>query len=169
MPVDSFKYVSRLVSRYYKLTTVEDRGPIPWTPMSKPLAQSSFALVTSGGLFDMRQDSPFDLAREQREPSWGDPSYRAIPVDTPQETMGVSHHHINPAGVLADHNVLLPIERFQTLHEEGRVGELANYHYSFMGYQGFPSDLSGWIHSSGPEVAQRMRSEAVDCVFLTTA
>jgi D-proline reductase (dithiol) PrdB len=169
MPVDSFKYLSRLVTRYYKLTSVEDRGPVPWTPLQKPLNESRFALVTSGGLYDRRSDPPFDLEREEREPSWGDPSYRAIPNDIPPAELGVSHHHLNIAGVLADHNVLLPIDRFDEFITEGHVGSLALTHYSFMGYQGFPSDLSGWLDRSGPEVTVRMSEEEVDCVFLTTA
>jgi D-proline reductase (dithiol) PrdB len=169
MPVDSFKYIPRLVARYYKLTTVEDRGPIPWTPLSKPIEQCTFALVTSGGLYDRRHDQPFNLVREEREPAWGDPSYRSIPTDIPPGEMGASHHHLNISGVLADHNVLLPIDRFRELISDGRIGGLARRHYSFMGYQGFPSDLSGWTQVYGPEVAGRLRDEQVDCIFLTTA
>ena len=169
MAVDSFKYVSRLVARYYKLTTVEDRGPIPWTPLSKPLEECRFALVTSGGLFDKRIDPPFNLAREAREPSWGDPSFRAITVDTPPEHMGASHHHLNTRSVLSDRNVLLPIDRFLAMVNEGRIGGLTQHHYSFMGYQGFPSDLRGWLEIYGPQVAGRMREEEADCIFLTTA
>jgi D-proline reductase (dithiol) PrdB len=169
MPVDSFKYVSRLVARYYRLSTVDDRGPIPWTPLSKPLDRCRFALITSGGLYDKRNDPPFNLARETREPSWGDPSYRVISVDVPPAEIGASHHHINTAGVLEDRNVLLPLDHFQELVRLGSVGDLAQSHYSYMGYQGFPSDLSGWTQTYGPEVAGCMRQEAVDCVFLTTA
>jgi D-proline reductase (dithiol) PrdB len=128
-----------------------------------------FALVTSGGLFNRRMDQPFDLEREEREPSWGDPSYRAIPVNVPPEEIGASHHHLNTAGVLSDHNILLPIDRFKELVMRGTIGSLAATHYSFMGYQGFPSDLSAWTERFGPEVARRMNEEEVDCIFLTTA
>jgi D-proline reductase (dithiol) PrdB len=169
MPVDSFKHLPRLVTRYYKLISLEDRGRIPWTSLQKTLGKCRFALVTSGGLYDKRTDSPFDLEREQREPAWGDPSYRAIPKDIPVGELGASHHHLNTAGVLVDRNILLPIDRFNTMVDEGRIGSLANHHYSFMGYQGFPADLSGWLERSGPEVAGRMSKEEVDCVFLTTA
>jgi D-proline reductase (dithiol) PrdB len=169
MPVDSFKYIPRLVARYYKLTTVADLGPIPWTPLSKPLTECTFALVTSAGLYNKRHDPPFDLAREEREPTWGDPSYRSIRSDIPPGDIGASHSHLNTSGVLTDRNVLLPIDRFQELTVEGRVGCLAKHHYSFMGYQGFPSDLSGWTQKYGPEVTGRLRDEQVDCIFLTTA
>lgn len=169
MPVDSFKYLPRLVSRYYKLTAVEAHGSIPWTPVRKPLRSSKIALVTSGGLYDRRRDQPFDLEREVRQPAWGDPSYRIISVDTPPGQTGASHHHINTAGVLADRNVLLPVDRLREFAAEGLIGSLAAKHYSFMGYQGFPSDLSAWRDRYGPEVSKEMSAEQVDCVLLTTA
>lgn len=169
MPVDSFKYLSRLVTRYYKATQVVGRGPIPWTPLLKPLAECTFSLVTSGGLYHKTQDPPFDVERERRQPSWGDPSYRVLPADLPSADLGVSHNHINPSGVLEDMNVLMPLDRFRALQGQGRIGGLAPRHYSFMGYQGFPSDLSGWEGTSGPQVADRMEEDGVDCVFITTA
>jgi D-proline reductase (dithiol) PrdB len=169
MPVDSFKYVSRLVTRYYKLTTTEDHGPIPWNPLRKPLNECRFVLVTSGGLYDRRIDPPFDLEREEREPSWGDPTFRAITAAVPPDEIGASHHHLNTDGVLSDHNILLPIDRFKELVARGVIGSLAATHYSFMGYQGFPSDLSPWKQRYGPEVAGRMSAEEVDCILLTTA
>jgi hypothetical protein len=83
--------------------------------------------------------------------------------------VGVSHFHINTSDVLADMNILLPIQRFQELSAEGRVGGLAKTAYSFMGYQGFPADLTGWKNIYGPQVAEKMLTEQVECVFLSTA
>lgn len=169
MEVDSFKYLSRLVSRYYKLTQIEPEYPIPWTPLKKPLNQAIFGLVTSGGIYQKGQDPPFDLEREKQEPVWGDPSYRAIPVDIRPEEIGASHYHINTDHVEADMNILLPIHRFQELTGEGRILGQANQAYSFMGYQGYPADLSGWREAYGPEVANRLLADNVDCVLLTAA
>jgi D-proline reductase (dithiol) PrdB len=169
MIVDSFKYLSRLVSRYYKLASVDNPGPIPWTPLSEPLEASRFSLVTSGGLYHKGHEPPFDLEGEEEDPTWGDPSFRSLPVEIPQDELGASHHHINTDGVLADINILLPIQRFRELVEASRVGELANKVYSFMGYQGFPADLTAWKQVYGPLVAEKMTAEGVDCVLLTTA
>jgi D-proline reductase (dithiol) PrdB len=169
MPVDSFRYLSRLIARYYRLTQVEDLGPIPWTPLERPLDQCIFGLVTSGGLFNSKQDPPFDLERERREPTWGDPSYRAIPADVHPSDLGVSHFHIRAEHVLEDMNILMPIQRFKELAEQRQILKLADHAYSFMGYQGFPADLHGWKQVYGPQVAERMRAEEVNCVFLTTA
>jgi hypothetical protein len=45
-------------------------GPIPWTPLAKPLRQATMGLVTSAGI-SLKTDPPFDMEREKREPTWG--------------------------------------------------------------------------------------------------
>ncbi|MBN1584199.1 MAG: hypothetical protein JXA89_26050 [Anaerolineae bacterium] len=169
MPVDSFKYLSKLITRYYQFTRVAADLPIPWTPLSKPLNQCCFGLVTTGGLYHQGHEPPFDLEREAREPTWGDPSFRTLPAAIPQQEVGVSHYHINQRGILADMNILLPIQRFQELAQAGRIQGLADRAYSFMGYQGFPSDLSPWRETYGPQVAEILLADGADCVLLTTA
>jgi D-proline reductase (dithiol) PrdB len=167
--VDSFRYLSPLISRYYRLSRVEKELPIPWTPLSKPINQCWFGLVTSGGLYHKELEPPFDLERERKEPPWGDPSFRTLPVDMDPAQVGVSHFHINAQDVLADMNILLPVKRFSELAAEGLIGGLARHAYSFMGYQGFPSHLDAWRNVYGPQVAARMLADGVDCVLLTTA
>lgn len=169
MPVDSFKYLSRLITRYYKLTQMEPELPIPWAPLSRPVAESRFGLVTSGGLYHKLHEPPFDVERERREPTWGDPTFRTLPVNIQQDEIGASHLHINTSGVLADVNVLLPVHCFRELADEGRIGSLARQAYSFMGYQGIPAATSEWRQVYGPEVARRLRAEETDCVLLTPA
>ncbi len=168
-PVDSFKYLPRLITRYYKLTRVEPEFLIPWTPLARPLDQCRFGLVTSGGLYHEGHEPPFDAERERQEPTWGDPSFRTLPMDIKQEDVGASHLHINTRDVLKDINILLPVHCFQESVAEGRIGSLAREAYSSMGYQGFPADLTGWRDVYGPQVAERLIAEEVDCVLLTTA
>ncbi len=169
MEVDSFRFLSPLIKRYYQLSRVEKELPIPFTPLRKPLRDSRFGLVTSGGLYHRGHDRPFDAERERREPAWGDPSCRVLPTDMDPSEVGVSHLHINAADVLADMNILLPIQRFAEFAAEGLVGSEARSAYSFMGYQGFPADLRGWKETHGPAVRDALRAEGVDCVLLSTA
>lgn len=169
MEVDSFRYLSPLIRRYYQLSQVKKELPIPFTRLRKPLRQCRFGLVTSGGLYHKGHEPPFDQERERREPAWGDPSFRILPVDMDPAEVGVSHLHINATDALADMNILLPIQRFAELVAEGRVGSLAAAAYSFMGYQGFPADLSGWKETYGPAVRDRLLADQVDCVLLSTA
>ena len=169
MTVDSFKFLPRLIAVLYKADDREPALPIPWTPLSKPLSESVFGLVTSGGLFHKGVEKPFDLEREKAEPTWGDPTFRTIPTDLPQSDLSASHLHINTKDVLEDINILLPINRFQKLAEEGVIGGLAQMAYSFMGFQGYPRDPSAWQETFGPQVAEKFKDEGVDCVLLTPA
>jgi D-proline reductase (dithiol) PrdB len=169
MEVDRFRFLSPLIKRYYQLSRVKKELPIPFTPLRKPLHQCRFGLVTSGGLYHKGHEQPFDQERERREPPWGDPTFRTLPADMNPAEVGISHLHINGNDTRADMNILLPIQRFKELVAEGCVGGLAAHAYSFMGYQGFPSDLSGWKDIYGPAVRDRLLAEQVDCVLLSTA
>ena len=167
MPVDSFKYLPRLIAAIYQTTELAPELPIPWTPLPYPLPECKFGLVTSGGLYHRGVEPPFDLQREIDDPTWGDPTFRIIPIDIKQEELGASHLHVNTQFVQEDINVLLPVHRFQELVAEGRIGGLAEHHYSFMGYQGYPPDTSAWRGVYGPQVAEKLIDEGVNCVLLT--
>ncbi|PID84647.1 MAG: hypothetical protein CSA11_05075 [Chloroflexi bacterium] len=167
MPVNSFKYLPRLIATFYQMTQREPEIPIPWTPLTKPLAQCHFGLITSGGLYQQGVERPFDIEREKQEPTWGDPTYRTIPVDIAQADVGVAHLHLNPAFAEADINVVLPLTCFQELVALGEIGGLADEAYSFMGYQGFPPDTTAWEETYAPEVAAKFKAAGVDCILLT--
>lgn len=165
--VDSFKFLPYSIAAYYKMTPREPEYPIPWTPLAKPLAESTFALVTSGGLYLKGEQSPFDEEREKEEPTWGDPTYRVIPVETPLAKIGVSNLHVNTANIEGDPNTVLPLTHFRAMAEAGEIGSLAADAYSFMGYQGMPPNTAEWAQSYAPQVIARMKAQKVDCVLLT--
>ena len=169
MPVDSFKYLPRIIAAFYQMTDREPELPIPWTSLPRPLPDCKFGLVTSGGLYHKGVEPPFDVGREKREPAWGDPTYRTLPTNIRQAEVGASHLHLNLKDVLADVNILLPVHRFLELTAQGQVGGLAEHAYSFMGYQGFPPDAAAWREIYGPQVAEKFKAEGVDCVLLTPA
>jgi D-proline reductase (dithiol) PrdB len=169
MPVDSFKYLPRIIATFYQMTDCQPELAIPWTPLPHPITGCKFGLVTSGGLYQQGVEPPFDVAREKQEPTWDDPTYRTIPTDIQQRDIGASHLHIHTRDVLSDVNILLPIHRFRQLVIEGRIGGLAKHTYSFMGYQGFPPDTTAWQEIYGPQVAEKFKAAGVDCVLLTPA
>jgi D-proline reductase (dithiol) PrdB len=164
MPVDSFKWMPASIAGYYRNLPVQREEPIPWTPLAKPLNRCRFALVTTAGIYVPEREPPFDAEREEREPTWGDPSYRTIPRDTSQEKIGACHLHINNRDLLADVNIVLPLDRFRELENAGEIGSLALTHYSFMGFQ---LNTAEWRDRYAPEVAELLRQEEVDAVFLT--
>ncbi len=169
MPVDSFKFLPRSLAAFYQATDLQPQLPIPWTPLERPLAECKFGLLTSGGLYVRGLEPPFDLEREKREPTWGDPTFRRLTVNIRQEDVGVSHLHLNPRDILLDFNILLPIRRFQELVSEGRIGGLAQNAYSFMGFQGFPADTQAWQETYGPQVAAELKADGVNCALLVPA
>ena len=166
MPVDSFKYLPRSLTGYYKSQPMERLEPVPWTPLAKPLSESKVALVTTAGINVKGVEPPFDTEREKREPMWGDPTFRRISRDVEQAQIGTSHLHINNRDLEIDVNIQLPVHRFLELEAKGQIGSLAETNLSFMGYQ---PNTTEWREKYGPEAASLMKDEEVDGVLLTPA
>jgi len=165
--VDSFKFLPRLIAAFYRNQQPLVEGEIPWTPLTKPLSQCKLSLITTAGLYCKDDQPPFDTEREQKEPTWGDASYRSIPTDRSPDQIGLSHLHINPQPILQDLNVVFPIQHLRELAAKGRIGSLAAQAYSFMGYQGFPPNPRAWLETSAPQVAAALHEEGVDGLLLT--
>lgn len=165
--MDSFKFLPRLIAAFYRNQQVLVDEEIPWAPLAKPLAKCRLSLITTAGLYRTDLQPPFDLEREQAEPTWGDPSFRIIPTDSPPELIGVSHLHINPQPILRDLNVVFPLQRLQELLAEGVIGSLAAQAFSLMGYQGFPPNPGAWLEHSVPQIVAALRAEGVDSILLT--
>ncbi len=140
-------------------------GRIPWTPLRKPIAATTFALMTSAGI-SLKTDAPFDVEREKREPTWGDPSSRQIPKTAAEADIDVNHLHINTDYIKQDLNVMLPLQRFREFEQEGIIGRLASTCYSYYGFQLDPTRL---LEQTMPAVAARMKAEKVEAVLLTPA
>ncbi|HUT70023.1 MAG TPA: glycine/sarcosine/betaine reductase selenoprotein B family protein [Desulfatiglandales bacterium] len=141
------------------------KGSIPWTPLSKSLSQTSFALVTSAGI-SLRSDRPFDMEREKREPLWGDRSFRAIPRGMTGNDIDVNHLHINTTYIKQDINVMLPLARMAEFEAEGIIGRLAPTSYSFYGYQWKNTDF---LTEAIEPMSRGMKEEGVEAVLLTPA
>jgi D-proline reductase (dithiol) PrdB len=167
MVVDSFKFLPRSFRPLY-----EGRGPFPgedapvWAPFEKRLAQSRIALLTSAGLYLKRAQPSFDLEREQAEPEWGDPSWRAIPASTHAADIGVAHLHINDADVLADPEIALPARLLERLADDGEgvVGGAVAEHVSVMGYQ--DRSLEDWRSTTAPQLVAHLQGQGADGLIL---
>ena len=100
VPVDSYKWLPRSIAAYYRAMQVPREEPVPWTPLTKPLGACRVAAVTTAGVYMRSAEAPFDTEREQREPLWGDPTYRSIPRTARQADIGACHLHINNEDLL---------------------------------------------------------------------
>ena len=138
-------------------------GPIPWAPLARPLREARVALVSTAGI-SMRDDAPFDMEFERRNPMRGDPSYRRLRADASSQSVVANHLHIDTGYIARDLNVALPLERLHELARAGEVGSVAPTHYSIMGYQG--NDSSELADRTSPAIAADMKSEEVDLAIL---
>lgn len=145
--------VSRLIAlpQLRKLTT----GDIPWAPLRKPLADSTVAVITTGGVH-LKTDRPFNLN--------GDPTFRVIPKDAAPSDLAISHQAYDRTDALMDLNLVFPLERVRELAAEGVIGGVAAEHYGF--------GLMGSAKRQIPamkEAARRMRQSGVNLALLVPA
>ena len=160
--VDSFRYLSPASATIVKtMIAMAPRDPVPWTPLPRPLADATVALVSTAGL-SMIGDPPFDAEGERQNPWWGDPSYRVIPRSATEADILASHLHIDTAYLQQDLDVALPLRRLAEAESEGRIGRVAPSHYSFMGYLLDPTEF---LERSVPAMIERMRAEGVDAAI----
>ncbi len=162
MIVDSFRFLPRSFRAAYERESAG--APEVWTDFAARLSDASIALLSTAGLYVQGLHEPYDLERERAEPTWGDPSYRAIPHDAGE--LGMAHLHVNDADTRADRNVSLPLDVLAELVAEGVVGASSPNHFSVMGYQG---DLDGWRHVTAPAIARLLTDQHTDGVVLAPA
>lgn len=165
--VDGFRFMPPSLRAWMTkdIPSEEFSGDIPWTPLKKPLNETTFSLMTSAGI-SLKPDPPFDVEREKREPAWGDPTSREIPKTATHADIDVNHLHINTDYIKQDINVMLPSARFQEFEKEGLIGRLAPTCYSYYGFQLEPKVL---LEETMPKVAAKMQEEDVEAVLLTPA
>jgi D-proline reductase (dithiol) PrdB len=166
LSIDSYRFLdfaSRQVMKAWAAR--ETPGVIPFTPLAKPLADCTVALISTAGIA-RTDDRPFDQERERRDPWWGDPSFRVIPLGTTEGDVRLYHLHIDPRFGEADLDVVLPMRRLSELAQAGIVGRSAPRHYSIMGYILEPAVL---LEQTMPAIAEEMRRDGVDAAVLAPA
>ena len=166
MSIDSYRFLDFASGQVIKAWAARQTyDSIPFTPLTKPLGACTIALVSTAGVA-RRDDRPFDQERERRDPWWGDPSYRVIPLGTTERDVRLYHLHIDPRFGEADLDVVLPMRRLTELAQEGLAGQPAPRHYSIMGYILEPTAL---VEETAPAIAEQMRFDGVDAAALVPA
>jgi D-proline reductase (dithiol) PrdB len=166
MAIDSYRFLDFATRKIMKAWAArQEPGVIPFTPLPKPLCECTVALLSTAGVA-RNDDRPFDQDGERRNPWWGDPSFRTIPLGTTEEDVRLYHLHIDRRFGETDLDVVLPMRRLAELAAEGVVGCPAATHYSTMGYILEPKEL---VEKTAPAIAERMRDERVDAAALFPA
>ncbi len=133
---------------------------VPWTPVTKALATSTVALVTTAGVHH-RDQEPFDMKDHD-----GDPSFRVIDFRKPLSSLMITHDYYDHTDADKDINIVFPITRLKEFAQEGRIGQVADLHYGFMGHI-IGRHIPTLIFKTASEVAGRLKKAHVDIVLLT--
>ena len=108
----------RAFLKAYRWRTIE---PVPVASLTKPISQCKVAIVSSAG-FVVPGDEPFSESMRG-----GDFSFRVIPADT--DLQALEEHHrsdsFSHAGLDADRNMGLPLDRLHEFAADGTIGEVA--------------------------------------------
>jgi D-proline reductase (dithiol) PrdB len=124
----------------------------PWV-VPPPLNRCRISLISTAGLH-RRGDRPFGV---------GATDYRVIPCETPAADLIMSHISTNydRTGFQMDWNVVFPLDRLRELKARGVVGDVASFHYSFMGATD-PKEMEG----AARELGRILRGDEVDAALL---
>lgn len=175
-PKPSVSFIQRLQNHFFAIPAVAEwwasrfvrrihnsaDGPIPFARMTKPLAECTVSLITTGGIH-LRSQPGFDMA----EPD-GDASLREIPGDVALVDLTITHDYYNHSSADRDLNVIFPLEHFRQLAQQRVIGGLARRHFGLMGHiEG--THLRRLQEQTAPEIAAKLRADGVDFAFLTPA
>ena len=128
---------------------------IPYTPRSRELSQSVFALVSTAGVH-LRAQEPFNIE--------GDNSWRVLPGDVQADQLMVTHDHYDHHDADEDINCVFPIDRLRELAAGGIIGGVASRHLGFMGYS---QRLREVYEQVAPEMAKLVLRSNADAVLMT--
>lgn len=129
---------------------------IPFTPLTKPIAECKVALISSGGI--MYRDQP----RFHRE----DASYRRIPKAARREELNVWHFGYPTRDAEQDPNCVFPLERMRELESARVIGELADPAFSFMGGVYSARKVRDEL---APQIVDELKRAHADAFFLVPA
>jgi len=123
----------------------------PWVE-GPPLGERRVAIISTAGLH-RKEDRPFTF----------DPGdyYRVIPGNIQANELVMSHVSTNfdRSGFQKDWNVIFPLDRLRELQDQGVIGSVADYHYSFMGahdpvpMESTARSLAGLLEKDGVDAA----------------
>ncbi len=134
------------ISRLEKYTFDNPAWTVPKEATSRRVSIVSSAAISKRG------DKPF---------SWLANNHRVIEKDNLDLVMTHVAVEYDRTAWQQDINTILPIDRLEEMAKNNEIGSVSNEHYSFIG-----SSDPIKMERSAKEVAERMKDDAVDTVFL---
>ena len=161
------RLIAKIVTRFPSLLNIwiKKAKPvvvegIPWMPFTKDLRRCKIALLTTAGVH-LKSQSPFNM----NDPD-GDPTYREIPVNTPNSELMITHDYYDHKDADKDINIVFPIDRLKEMKIAGEIGSIDEINYGMMGHID-EQHLKTLINVIAPEIAKRLKADNVDAVILT--
>ncbi len=148
--LDQMTEAERKLYEQVKCPTFETQ---PWAE-GPPLSKRRVTIISTAGIHHS-DDRPFTRGA-------GD-LYRVIPSSIKAGDLVMSHVSVNfdRSGFQQDWNVVFPIDLLRDLAEEGIIGGVAEFHYSFMG----ADDPTRWEQQVS-FVADLLKKDKVNAVVL---
>ena len=134
------------ISRLEKYTFDNPAWSVPKEASSRRVSIVSSAAISKRG------DKPF---------SWLANNHRVIEKNNLDLVMTHVAVEYDRTAWQQDINTILPLDRLEEMAKDGEIGSVSNEHYSFIG-----SSDPIKMERSAKEVAERMKDDAVDTVFL---
>ena len=134
------------ISRLEKYTFDNPAWTVPKEASSRRVS------IVSSAAISRRGDKPF---------SWLANNHRVIEKDNLDLVMTHVAVEYDRTAWQQDINTILPLDRLEEMAKNGEIGSVSNEHYSFIG-----SSDPIKMERSAKEVAERMKDDAVDTVFL---
>lgn len=136
--------------------------PVPWAKPSKPLSESRVGLVVMP--CETLPDQP---GFEAHEPDF-DPTMRIIPSDADARTFvnWYPEQAFDHAGLQADPNLLIPLDRLHEMAAAGEIGDVTQSTVALCGHLPHPQRL---IDETAPAIAELFVRDHADVVLLVPA
>lgn len=136
--------------------------PVPWADTTTPLAQARVGLVINACM-TMPHQPPFEAERPDN-----DASIRIVPSNVDPSVLvntfpGQGFDH---AGLFADPNLLIPLDRLREMRERGEIGEIGPRTVSLCGHLPKPKTL---MEETAPEIARMFVEDGIDVALLVPA
>lgn len=130
---------------------------LAFTPLTKPLAASRIALLTTAGAH-LDDQEPFHV-----ETVAGDQTFRLIPDDVDLGRLRFTHTHYDTSSAEQDPNVVFPLDRIHELITDGRLGSAGPVHFGMMGFNPDPTDIAD---VAAPAIVEHLHEHGVDVALL---
>ena len=143
----------------------------PFSPLGKPLSESSIGLLTTSGHYVEGEDpEPFgvkgmDQGTAQARISdfiKSEPVLSMIPTDSARENLLVRHGGYDIRAAEQDFNTVLPMDRLVELEQDGFIGSVLGNTYSFVG----ACSQIPLRNDVAPRWAEMLKAQGVDGMIL---